>query len=138
MTEKPDRHGLETPEAQLEAEHRAINDLVTRVEGARDARALVAPLADLRKLLSDHFAHEERPGGLYDRMGVVSAEFRDRVRTLVDEHFRLLSTVRTLEQQSKSGAGGDIVREARSIGASLRQHEKLEQELVEAAKRVHG
>lgn len=128
------RRNLEASITELENEHHTISALLGRLGDARDAGTLTAALHDLRRLLADHFAHEEQPGGLYDRLGVVSEQYRDRVRTLVDDHFKILSTVRTLEKQAGENKP-EIVEAARGLQALLAHHESREHEMVNLAKR---
>lgn len=138
MSDKPTaRPDLETSIAELESEHHTISALLGRLGEARDTGTLAAALHDLRRLLADHFAHEERPGGLYDRMGVVSEQYRDRVRTLVDDHFKILASVRTLEKQASENKP-EIVDAARGLQALLARHETREHEMVDLAQRGRG
>lgn len=133
-----DARDIDSALRELESEHAAIDELLGRLASSRSLGALSADLGELHSLLRDHFAHEERPGGLYDRMGVVSAEFRDRVRELVDGHFRILSTVRGLERDARGGESGrahELAQAARGLHDILQQHEVYEQELVAAATR---
>ena len=122
-------------QAELAEEHAALHALVERVRGCSDAQALAGLLDELHRRLFVHFGHEEYPGGLYDRMGVISASYRDRVRALADDHFRLLSEIRGLARQAKSGGDG-VVAEAQRLAGVLREHEDREQALADAAR--HG
>jgi hypothetical protein len=136
MTESTavDRQSIEAALTELDTEHHAIGRLLERLGQTHEPGRLGATFAELRALLSDHFAHEERPGGLYDRMGVVSATYRDRVRALVDDHFRILAQIRSLEKRSReTPAPSDLEQEARSVQALLREHEQREKELTQAA-----
>ena len=135
MSDPNARRNLEASVAELESEHHTISTVLQRLGDARDAGTLTAALHDLRRLLADHFTHEEQPGGLYDRMGVVSQEYRDRVRGLVDDHFQILSTVRTLEKQA-SEHQADVSEAARGLQALLARHEHRENEMVIAARRT--
>jgi hypothetical protein len=67
-------------------------------------------------------------------MGVVSEQYRDRVRTLVDDHFQILSSIRTLEKQA-SEKKQEVLEAARGLQALLARHESRENEMVTAAKR---
>jgi len=134
MSDPTTRRNLEASVAELEREHQTISTLLARLGDARDAGTLTAALHDLRRLLADHFSHEEQPGGLYDRMGVVSQGYRDQVRTLVDDHFQILSTVRTLEKQA-SESRAEVGEAARQLQALLARHEHRENEMVTAAKK---
>jgi hypothetical protein len=131
------RRDLEASIAELENEHHTISTLLGRLGEAHDTGTLAAALHDLRRLLADHFAHEERPGGLYDRMGVVSEQYRDRVRALVDDHFTILSSVRTLEKQASENKP-EIVEADRGLQALLARHETREHEMVSVAQRGKG
>jgi len=128
---------IEEAEAALVAEHGRLGELVRRLDAAEDAEALAPLLADLHGALHEHFAHEEYPGGLYERVGACSATFRHRVRALVDDHYQILAKVYGLSRTAVTAKGPDLPELQRSVGdvvAWLKRHEALEHELFELAK----
>ena len=123
--------------AALTSEHRRLGELVRRLEAAEDAEALAPLLADLHGALHEHFAHEEYPGGLYERVGACSAAFRHRVRVLVDDHYQILATVYGLSRSAVTARGDALAELKVAVGevvAWLQRHEALEHELFELAK----
>lgn len=79
---------------QLYDEHRSIDALLRNLRHTTDREKLTGLLDDLHSHLQTHFEHEEHPGGLYERIGALSDFGEIEVRKLVDEHFRMLSSVR--------------------------------------------
>jgi hypothetical protein len=120
---------------ELAEDHRRLHGLLDRVGVAADLRATAEALAELHAALTRHFTEEEKPGGLYDALGVCVPEFRSRLAALVDEHFRLAAFVRDLRERAR-GTGvhpGDEPRaEMERLVAALADHERREHELVEA------
>ena len=121
---------------ELAEDHRRLHGLLDRVGVAADLRATADALAELHAALTRHFTEEERPGGLYDALGVCVPEFRSRLAALVDEHFRLAAFVRDLRERAR---GTDVHprdeprAEMARLVAALADHERREHELVEAA-----
>jgi hemerythrin len=79
---------------QLYAEHRSIDALLRSLRRSEDRDELTELLDELHGQLQTHFEHEEHPGGLYERIGALSDFGEIEVRKLVDEHFRMLGSVR--------------------------------------------
>jgi len=137
-TQNPDAAAVAEAEASLREEHRQMADLLNRICGETGLPALRTLLDELHTTLKEHYAHEEYPGGLYDSMGALSREFRDIVRQLVDEHYRMLSAVSGLSRRARDSGEQepkDLIQEAHQIVASLRLHESREHELAAAALR---
>jgi hypothetical protein len=120
----------------LENDHHRLHALIDRLRGSLDLAGLAAALTELHGALSSHFNTEERPGGLYDSLGVCVPEFREQLGELVDDHFRFASLVRDLAQRAREaeGGGADALRAdlARFLTA-LSDHERREHEMVTAA-----
>ena len=130
---------LLTPE--LHDEHRTLAGLLGRVRDTEDLLTLTPLLDELHPLLQLHFAHEEYPGGLYDRLGTRSFRFRTQVRRLVDEHFRMLSLVRGLAVRARSprpGEAAEILEEAHRLVEWLSDHEAREHAMARKAVGDHG
>ena len=125
-------------EASLELveDHRHLHALIDRLEAAVDVPALAAALVELHAALRRHVNEEEKPGGLYDALGVCAGEFRGHLSVLVDEHFRLAGVLRDLAERALASSPGALTalrRDASHVAAALADHERREQELVKAA-----
>jgi hemerythrin-like domain-containing protein len=71
-------------------------------------------------------------------MGACVPEFRESIRILVDDHFRLLAQIRTV--MSKAEQGGESMRDAvladvNDLIGFIRNHEAREHEMAGAARR---
>ena len=119
----------------LEQEHLRLKQLSAKLLLTSEAADLAPLVRELRAALRDHFAHEEHPGGLYDRMGACSARFRDQVLTLIDDHYRILATLRMLSDsiESRRASADELEVEARGLADRLLAHELREHELAHAA-----
>ena len=117
---------------ELAEDHRRLHGLLDRVGVAADLRATAEALAELHAALTRHFTEEEKPGGLYDALGVCVPAFRSRLAALVDEHFRLAAFVRDLRERARGTDVHPRAEMARLV-AALGDHERREHELVEAA-----
>jgi len=137
MSGTTDRATIEKAEAELHAEHKQIHVAAAELQTIKDAPKLIQKLTDLHQLLREHFAHEEFPGGLYDRMGACSAQFRHEVRQLAGEHYEVLTTVLSLRKRLwDEGQDGvsDVIQDVGDVVATVRGHEIREHELVTKAK----
>ena len=79
---------------------------------------------------------EEKPGGLYDALGVCVPEHRARLRELVDDHFRLAALVRDAGERARRAHGTEadvVLGEVARLAAALADHERRELEMVQAA-----
>ncbi len=117
---------------ELQEEHEQLHALLERLRAMPDREALAALLRELPHRLAEHFRREERPGGLYDAMGVRIPEARGEVGQLVDDHFRLVSIARDLAEEalSPSVATSALQEQALRIADYLSDHERREQHLV--------
>jgi hemerythrin len=128
---------LREVEAKLKDEHKQLASALLQLEAVQETSELAGILDDLHPLLHQHFAHEEYPGGLYDSLGATTPEFRDRVRELVDDHYRILSVVRSTAERARYGAGEDrrtLLKEGQEIVGWLRRHEEKEHQLAAEAR----
>lgn len=127
---------VEQASRELADDHERLHVLVERLRGAADLAAMAEALAELHGALAAHFNQEEKPGGLYDALGVCTPEFRQRLAVLVDDHFRFAGVVRDLRERARAaeGAAADSLRAdvARLLGM-LADHERRELEMVEHA-----
>jgi hypothetical protein len=98
---------------------------------------VLGPLLDeLHAALVSHFNAEERPGGLYDALGVCVPEFRTQLSGLVDDHFRITAALRDMRERIRQGPprAGDSLRGAGwRLAQVLGEHEKHELAMVDAA-----
>ena len=121
---------------ELREDHRRLHALVDRLRGARDVDALLPVLEELHTALVEHFNAEEKPGGLYDALGVCAPEFRSPLATLVDEHFRIAAALRDMRDRSRDAlrsAHDSLMGEAARLAQVLAEHEKREHAMVDAA-----
>jgi hypothetical protein len=121
---------------ELEDEHVELHRLFDDVGQVCDLAQMSAYLSTLHQRLTAHFNAEEKPGGLYDTLGFCAPEFRRPLGLLVDDHFRLAATLRSLRERARSVGGVDtdtlrvdIARLVKAVG----EHEKRELEMVRMA-----
>ena len=121
---------------ELAQDHERLHELIDQLGRAGDLAQLSGYLATLHERLAAHFVAEEKPGGLYDALGVCAPAFRRTLGQLVDDHFRLAATLRDLRDRAGAAGGGDAdalrADVARLVGA-LAEHEKRELEMVRSA-----
>ena len=120
----------------LEEDHRRLHLFIDRLRGNLDLAGTASALAELHAALTGHFNAEERPGGLYDALGVCAPQFRERLGELVDDHFRLAGLVRDLTQRARGaeGALADALRaDVARLLLALSDHERREHEMVNTA-----
>ncbi len=121
---------------ELQEDHRRLHEQADRLARAGDLAETTTCLLALHERLRAHFEAEERPGGLYDAIGVCASEFRLSLGRLVDDHFRLTGTLRYLCARARSASGleADALRgEVALFLKELAQHEERELELVRRA-----
>jgi hypothetical protein len=121
---------------ELREDHRRLHALVDRLRGAADPRALAPVLEELHAALTAHFNAEEKPGGLYDALGVCVPEFRTELSALVDDHFRIAAALRDMRDRARQALGGahdSLPGEAARLAQVLGEHEKREHAMVDAA-----
>ena len=121
---------------ELHEDHRRLHALVDRLRAAPDLHALAAVLEELHAALTAHFNEEEKPGGLYDALGVCVPEFRAQLGDLVDDHYRLAGAIRDLRDRARQALGSarePLLGEAARLAQVLGEHEKREHAMVDAA-----
>jgi hypothetical protein len=117
-------------------DHGKLRELVRALREARDPGSLADLLGRMHEALTRHFNDEEKPGGLYDALGVCVPEFREQLGEMVDDHYRMAAGIRDLRDRAHAHAGGDaaaLLDEARRLADHLGWHERREHELVDAA-----
>ena len=121
---------------ELREDHRRLHALVDRLRAARDLDALAAVLEELHAALTAHFNAEEKPGGLYDALGVCVPEFRGQLSGLVDDHYRIAAALRDMRDRARQALGSphdSLLGEAVRLAQFLGEHEKREHAMVDAA-----
>lgn len=120
--------------AELEQEHRELMVLVEKIRTLRSTIGLTPLLETLHTSLIKHFSREQFPGGLYECMGAYGSRYHDELKTLVQDHCVILSSVRGLLERSRSAdAGGDaiLLAEVADILSHLQDHETREHALAD-------
>ncbi len=129
---------FEALHGELADEHHEIMSLVGTIRLEQQVGALPRLLEELHLLLIDHFAHEQFPGGLYERMGARSPANEDLLKELVREHCTILSDVRALLERSQlvvgTDAEADLLARVQATMDALLAHERKEHQLVERVK----
>jgi malate synthase A len=113
----------------MEADHRDLAAITTRVREARDVAALVAALEDLSSFLSGHFEREERDQGIF---GILADRgVSEQVDALLGEHRSILQEVTDLARGARGGLPAAQVGErAARVASELRDHEGREQAMA--------
>lgn len=116
-------------------DHQRMERLAERLRSASDLADLVSGLEELAQALSAHFAHEERPDGLYDTLGLCAPQHRERVRTLSADHERMQGALRSLAVRGRSllERSRELRQEASDFAGTLRAHELRELALAREA-----
>lgn len=127
------------PVGIVEDEHRTLRSQLDVISAATTATALMAGLAPLPKMLSEHFAGEEKIDGLFDdlrkrrpaRAGEIDA-LRDEHRIILDEFDALTRQVKTQldDEQAAEEIGSRTSRDVGSWVERLRGHEHEESILI--------
>lgn len=121
---------------ELREEHQRLHALVDRLRAAADAAALAPIFEELYGALTAHFNTEEKPGGLYDALGVCVPEFRAPLSGLVDDHFRITAALRDMRERARTGparAQDSLRGEAARLARVLADHERREHAMVDEA-----
>jgi hypothetical protein len=128
---------LEQASRELSEDHRKLDALIEELGRAEDLPAMARALGALHGALASHFNEEEKPGGLYDALGVCAPRFRSQLAELVDDHYRFAGLVRQLRQRAEDAAGeeADSLRAAVArLQLAMADHERREHEMVRAAR----
>jgi hypothetical protein len=121
---------------ELREDHRRLHGLIDRLGEAPDAGPLAEVLEELHAALTAHFNAEEKPGGLYDALGVCIPEFRTQLSGLVDDHFRITAALRDMRERARPGPGrvpDSLLGAAARLAQVLGEHERHELAMVNAA-----
>ena len=115
----------------LAGEHRELLSLVDRIRTHRDVVGLVPLLEELHTILIRHFSHEQFPGGLYECMGARGSQYHDDLEVLIEDHCRILSSVRGLLERTRMA-------EAANQPALLEDLSRVLEELADHEHREHA
>jgi hypothetical protein len=121
---------------ELREEHQRLHALVDRLRATVDAEALAAVFEELYGALTAHFNAEEKPGGLYDALGVCVPEFRAPLSGLVDDHFRITAALRDMRDRARTAPArvqDSLPGEAARLAQVLADHERREHAMVDEA-----
>jgi malate synthase len=128
-------HAAEQVKAALDEDHDRLKALIERVRDAKDTGAFTASVAELSRMLTEHFAHEEHAKGFYGLLQVKSPDYRAQVAMMVDEHKEMLTSAKALLDRSKGGGTvSDLARDAAILTSKLLDHEAREAKLADALK----
>lgn len=127
---RPSEDAVRKALMELKDEHAAIMLQVEEMVATDDPHRLQPILENLHGVLMKHFAHEEYPDGLYHTMGACTPEHRHDLRALVDDHFKILSTLRGMIERAKLGQTAGLHAEAVALGEHMRAHETHEHALA--------
>lgn len=119
---------------ELTAEHRELMSLVDRIRRHRGIVGLGPMLDQLHTMLIKHFSHEQFPGGLYECMGAYGSEHHDELKTLVEDHCTILSSVRGLLERTRTPRAQDedeLFAEVERVVERLHDHEHREHALAD-------
>lgn len=118
----------------LADEHRELMALVDRIRGHRSLVGLGALLEELHTVLIKHFSHEQFPGGLYECMGARGSRYHRDLEVLIEDHCRILSSVRGMLERTKMSVAADesvLLEELDKVLAQLIDHERREHALAD-------
>lgn len=116
----------------LEEEHLKILGMVSHARETTASTELLPMLKELHAVLTQHFAKETYPGGFYEAIGACTAEYRDDLRVLVDEHFRIHARLWSLIESIRlaGGSAQDTSEAVAAVADMLEAHERKEHELA--------
>lgn len=127
------------PAGRIEEEHRTLRSQLDAVAAATTQSALLSSLLGLPKVLSEHFALEEQPDGLYEDLRTRSPSVVPRLDVLCDEHRRIVGKIDLLCANMKKRIEADeafdaipssIAHDVARLLEELRRHEQEESTLI--------
>ena len=109
--------------------HRQLKECMRRIDGSSWHPSLLRDTVErLASVLPEHFAYEERAGGLFERLRASEGHPDFEVDALEEEHRRLLDQVRELESTPMSAV--ELRHELKLLVRRLRAHERRESVLA--------
>lgn len=121
---------------QIAEEHRALGELLGRLEATRDPHALLPRLEELERLLKSHFQREEGAEGLHEMVGESAPHMLTSVQRLFEEHREMAARLDELIRETRrciEGPVAQVLTGASDLACRLRDHEQAENELVAGA-----
>ncbi|MBK8011879.1 MAG: hemerythrin domain-containing protein [Deltaproteobacteria bacterium] len=119
--------------AELKEEHQMLATMVQKLKETSETSPIEQVVELLQALfprLEAHFAKEERPGGLYDRMGATAHPKSDALQALVDDHYRILSSIRSAKIGTEQNQKAETIAYAHTLAEWLKDHEQREHALA--------
>ena len=116
-------------EATIDQDHRAILEIVGRLEATTDLHVLLPVLEELRDALAAHFAREEGPEGLHELISSMSPNTVASLQNVLGEHSAFTERLDDLIESARAcleGPLAEILRGAAGLSKSLRDHEARE------------
>jgi len=89
----------EHPVGQVEEDHRSLRSQLETVATTRTCTALLSGLAEVPKMLTEHFSLEEQAGGLYDDLRSRRPALASELDALRKEHEVILDEFGALRRQ---------------------------------------
>ncbi len=121
---------------QIAEEHAALREILGRIQGTRELAPLRPLLAELGRLLRQHFAREEAADGLHPMVEESAPHLLPNVQRLFDEHRELAARLESLEEKARQlweGPLTEVFAEAGELARRLHEHEVAEGELLAGA-----
>jgi hypothetical protein len=120
-------------EQSLQAAHRRIRDLTSRIENVRDLPELLGHLREYRSVLMPHFLDEEGVDGLYEMIRRMSPRQLGLADALLKEHGALLAEIDRVAERARACLAGPVAAvldEARALARRVGAHEAREDALL--------
>jgi hypothetical protein len=117
---------------RIDDEHRRLRELLHGLVRTHQLERVDALLAQLEKLLLDHFAVEEAPEGMHDIVSAGAAHRLPNLQRLFVEHREILARLERLRSEVAACLSGplhDIHEGVAELAEQLRRHEAAEDEL---------
>lgn len=116
-------------EATIDQDHRAIQEILGRLQATTDLHVLLPALEELRGALAAHFAREEEPEGLHEIISSMSPNTVASLQNVLGEHRAFAERLDGLIDSARAcleGPLAEILRGTAELSESLRDHEARE------------
>ncbi|MDX1430969.1 MAG: hemerythrin domain-containing protein [Gammaproteobacteria bacterium] len=120
---------LEIVYRDLEKEHRKIMQAIERLRSLDTTAEVPRRLEELRTLLIVHFGREQLSDGFYDALGERAQSRQEEIKTLINDHVTILSTLNTLIGDVRStdpGTDADVMTRVERLIEQVSDHELRE------------
>src|SRR6266545_3331528 len=98
------RMALTRARLAIRDDHRRLDEMAVNLQKASDRPALASVLETMYPVLLAHFAHEERPRGLFSALELCIPEHRESLQRLIQEHQKFASSIASILQRAKQKA----------------------------------